>query len=205
VGSGFVRSLARPDGNVTGFQNFEPAIGGKWLGLLKEIAPRLARAAVILHPDTAAHFEFLRAVELVAPPLGVQVTAIHVRDGDEAERGITKFSETADGGLIVLPHPGNISTRDLLIGLAARLHLPAVYSFRYFATGGGLVSYGFDQVELWRGAAGYIDRILRGAKPADLPVQTPVKFDLVVNLKAAKALGLNIPETFLLRADDVVE
>jgi ABC-type uncharacterized transport system substrate-binding protein len=205
VGSGFVSSLSRPDGNVTGFQNFEPAMGGKWLGLLKEVAPSVMRAAVIVHPDTAAHLEFLRAAEAVAPSLGVQVSAISVRDGDESERRIAKFADTADGGLIVLPHPGNINNRDLLIELTARLRLPAIYPFRYFATGGGLISYGFDQLDHWRGAAGYVDRILRGAKPADLPVQAPTKYDLVINLKTAKALGLTIPPSLLATAYEVIE
>ena len=205
VGSGFVSSLSRPEGNVTGFQNFEPAMGGKWLGLLKEIAPSVTRAAVIVHPDTAAHIEFQRAAEAVAPSLGVKVSAISVRDADETERGITGFADVPDGGLIVLPHPVNINNRALLIELAARLRLPAVYSFRYFATGGGLVSYGFDQVEQWRGAAGYVDRILRGAKPADLPVQAPTNYELVINLKTAKALGLTISPSLLATAHDVIE
>ncbi len=205
VGSGFVESLSRPEGNVTGFQNFEPAMGGKWLGLLKEVAPVLTRAAVLVHPDTAAHFQFLGAAEAVGSSLGVQVSAISVRDSDETARGVAKFAEAPDGGLVVLPHPGNIGSRDLLIELTARLRLPAIYSFRYFATSGGLVSYGFDQLEHWRGAAGYIDRILRGAKPADLPVQAPTKYDLVVNLKAAKALGLSISPSLLATAYEVIE
>jgi putative tryptophan/tyrosine transport system substrate-binding protein len=147
VGGGFVSSLSRPDGNVTGFQNFEPAVGGKWLGLLKEAAPAVARVAVIVHPDTAVHFEFLRAVEAVAPPLGVQVSAIGVRNADETRRGVTEFANLPDGGMIVLPHPVNINNRALLIELAARFRLPAIYSFRYFAADGGLISYGFDQIQ----------------------------------------------------------
>jgi putative ABC transport system substrate-binding protein len=205
VGSGFVSSLSRPEGNITGFQNFEPATGGKWLGLLKEIAPAMVRAAVIVHPDTAVHLEFLRAAEVVAPSLGVQVFTISARNGEETERGVAGFADTPNGGLIVLPHPGNIDIRALLIELTARLRLPAIYSFRYFAAGGGLVSYGFDQVEQWRGAAGYVDRILRGAKPADLPVQAPTKYDLVINLKTAKALGLTISPTLLATAHEVIE
>ena len=140
VGSGFVSSLSRPDRNLTGFQNFEPSMGGKWLGLLNEAAPAVARAAVILRPDTAAHFEFLRSAEAVAPSLGVQVSAISVRDDDETERAIVKFADAPDGGLIVLPHPGNINNRALFIELTARLRLPAIYPFRYFATSGGLIS-----------------------------------------------------------------
>jgi putative ABC transport system substrate-binding protein len=205
VGSGFVGSLAHPDGHITGFQNFEPAMGGKWLGLLKEVAPALARAAVIVHPDTAAHFEFLRAAEAVGPSLGVQVSAISVRDDSETERGIANFAGTPGGGLIVLPHPVNINNRALLIESTARLGLPTIYPFRFFASSGGLISYGFDQVEQWRGAAGYVDRILRGAKPADLPVQAPTKYDLVVNLKTAQGLGLTISPALLATASEVIE
>jgi putative ABC transport system substrate-binding protein len=205
VGSGFVSSLSHPDGNLTGFQNFEPAIGGKWLGLLKEAAPAVVRAAVIVHPDTAIQFEFVRAAEAVAPSLGVQVSVISVRDGDETERGIAGFANTPDAGLIVLPHPGNTSNRALLIELTARLRLPAIYPYNFFATGGGLISYGFDQIGQWRGAAGYVDRILRGAKPADLPVQAPTKYELVINLKTAKGLGLTISPSLLATADQVIE
>ena len=205
VGSGFVSSLAHPDRNLTGFQNFEPAIGGKWLGLLKEIAPKVVRAAVIVHPDAAVQFEFMRAAEAVAPSLGVQLSVISVRDGDETERGIARFANTPDAGLIVLPHPGNTSNRALLIELTARLRLPAIYPYNFFAASGGLISYGFDQIEQWKGAAGYADRILRGAKPADLPVQAPIKYKLIINLKAAKALGIEIPATLLGRADEVIE
>jgi putative ABC transport system substrate-binding protein len=205
VGSGYVSSLSRPEANFTGFQNFEPATGGKWLGLLKEIAPAVTRAAVLVHPDTAVHFAFLRAAETVAPSLGVQINALSVRDADETERGISGFAEAPDGGLIVLPHPGNIDNRALLIALTARLRLPAIYSFRYFATSGGLVSYGFDQIEQWQGAADYVDRILRGTKPAELPVQAPTKYDLVINLKTAKGLGLTISPSLLATASEVIE
>ena len=205
VGSGFVSSLSRPGGNVTGFQNFEPAMGGKWLGLLKEIAPTVMRVAVIVHPDTAVHLEFLRTAEAVALPLGVRMSAISAGSSDETGRDIAKFADTPNGGLIILPHPGNINNRDLLIELAARLRLPAIYSFRYFATSGGLVSYGFDQLEHWRGAAGYVDRILRGARPADLPVQAPTKYDLVINLRSARALGLTISPSLLATANEVID
>jgi putative ABC transport system substrate-binding protein len=205
VGSGFVSSLARPDGNITGFQNFEPAMGGKWLGLLKEVAPAVTRAAVIVHPDTAVHFKFLHAAEAVATSLGVRVSPISVRDRDEAERGIAGFADTPDGGVIVLPHPLNIDNRALFIELAERLRLPTIYPFNYFATDGGLISYGFDQIEQWRGAAGYVDRILRGVKPADLPVQAPTKYELVINLKTAKTLGLAIPPSLLATAHEVIE
>jgi putative ABC transport system substrate-binding protein len=205
VGSGFVGSLAHPDGNLTGFQNFEPAIGGKWLGLLKEIAPGIVHAGVVVHPDAAVQLEFLRAAEAVAPSLGVQMSAISVRDGDETERGITQFANTPNSGLIVLPHPGNTSNRALLVELTARLRLPAIYPYNFFATSGGLISYGFDQLEQWRGAAGYVDRILRGAKPADLPVQAPTKYELIVNLRAAQALGLAISPSLLAAAHEVIE
>lgn len=205
VGSGFVGSLSRPDGNTTGFQNFEPAMGGKWLGLLKEAAPKVVRAAVLVHPDTAAHFEFLRAAKAVAPSLGVQVSEISAQDGEQTERDIVAFANDPDGGLIVLPHPVNINNRVLLVELMARLRMPAIYSFRYFAGTGGLMSYGLDQIEQWRGAAGYVDRILRGAKPADLPVQAPTKYELVINMKTAKALGLTIPQSLLATAEEVIE
>jgi putative tryptophan/tyrosine transport system substrate-binding protein len=205
VGSGFVGSLAHPEGNFTGFQNFEPAIAGKWLGLLKEVAPAVLQAGVIVHPETAAHLEFLRAAEAVAPSLGVQVSAIRVRDTAETERGIAQFANTPNGGLIVLPHPVNINNRVLLAEMAARLRLPAIYPFNYYAASGGLVSYGFNQVEQWKGAAVYIDRILRGAKPADLPVQAPTKYELVINLRAAKELGLTISPSLLAAAHEVIE
>jgi putative tryptophan/tyrosine transport system substrate-binding protein len=205
VGSGFVSSLSRPDGNITGFQNFEPAMGGKWLGLLKEVAPGIARAAVIVYPDTAVHSEFLRAAEAVAPSLGVEVSAIKFRNRDDIARDIAEFAATPNGGLIVLPHPGNIDMRALLTELTARLHLPAIYPFRYFAASGGLMSYGFDQTEQWRAAAGYVDRILRGGKPAELPVQAPTKYDLVINLKSAHALGLTLSSSLLASAVELID
>lgn len=205
VGSGFVGSLAHPDGNVTGFQNFEPAVAGKWLGLLKEVAPALARAAVSVYPDTAAHSQFLSAAQAVAPSLGLQVSIIRVQEGGDLERGIAEFAATPNGGLIFLPHPSSIDRRLALTELAARLRLPAIYPFRYFAADGGLMSYGFDQIEQWRGAAGYVDRILRGAKPGDLPIQAPTKYDLVINLKAAKTLGLTISPSLLATAVEVIE
>jgi putative ABC transport system substrate-binding protein len=205
VGGGFVDSLAHPGGNVTGFQNFEPAVAGKWLGLLKEVAPALTRTAVTVYPDTAAHSQFLGAAQAVAPSLGLQVSAISIREGDDLERGIAEFAGAPNRGLIFLPHPRNIDRRVALTELAARLRMPAIYPFRYFAVDGGLMSYGFDQVEQWRGAAGYVDRILRGARPGDLPVQAPTKYDLVINLKAAKALGLTISPSLLATAVEVIE
>ncbi len=205
LGSGFVSSLAHPDGNITGFQNFEPAVGGKWLGLLKEVAPAITRAGVIMHLDTAVQSEFLRAIETVAPSLGLEVSAISVRESDDIVRGIAGFAAAPNGGLIFLPHPRIIDRRVPLIEQAARLHLPAIYPFRYLAIDGGLMSYGFDQVEQWRGAATYVDRILRGAKPGDLPVQAPTRYDLVLNLKTAKALGLAISPSLLATAVEVIE
>ena len=205
VGSGFAQSLARPGGNITGFQNFEPAIGGKWLGVLKEAVPTMNRTAVLFGSDAPPNVAFLRAAEAVAPSLGVQVIAVDVHGGVEIEHAIATFAEQPDGGLIVVPHPYSVANRASIIILAARHRLPAIYPFRYFATEGGLMSYGPDQIDQWRGAATYVDRILRGEKPGELPVQAPTKFELVVNLKTAKAIGVHIPPAFPLRADEVIE
>jgi putative ABC transport system substrate-binding protein len=205
VGSGFAAGFARPGGNITGFQNFEPAMGGKWLGVLKEAAPNLTRTAVLFGSDTASNVAFLRAAEAVATRLGVTVTAIDVNNGGEIDRAVANFASRTDGGLIVVPHPYNAANRGSIIILAARYRLPAIYPFRYFATEGGLMSYGPDQIDQWRGAATYVDRILRGEKPGDLPVQAPTKYELVINLKTAKALGFDIPPGFPLRADEVIE
>jgi putative ABC transport system substrate-binding protein len=205
VGSGFVDSLAHPDGNITGFQNFEPAVAGKWLGLLREVAPALEQVAVTVYRDTAAHSQFLGAVQAVAPSLGVRVSVISVDGRDDLERAITEFAGSPNGGLIFLPHPRTIAHRVALAEQTVRLRLPAIYPFRYFAVDGGLMSYGFDQVEQWRGAANYVDRILRGARPGDLPVQAPTKYDLVINLKTARALDLTISPSLLAAAVDVIE
>ena len=205
VGGGFVAGLARPGSNITGFQNFEPAMGGKWLGVLKEAAPNLSRAGVLFASDTAANVAFLRAVEAVAPSLGVKLTAIDVSHDVEIERAVAALAGEPDGGLVVLPNPYNATNRGSIIVLAARHRLPAVYPFRYFAAAGGLMSYGIDQIDQWRRAASYVDRILRGEKPGELPVQAPTKYELVINLKTAKALGFNIPPAFPLRADEVIE
>jgi putative ABC transport system substrate-binding protein len=201
VGQGFVSSLARPGGNVTGFENFEPAMGGKWLGVLKEAAPNLSRVAVLVGPDF--NLAMLHAVEAVAPSLGIKVAIIEVRD--DMDEAIATFAKQPDGGLIVVPHSKSTENRGSIIILAARHRLPAIYPFRYWATEGGLISYGPDQIDQWRGAATYVDRILRGESPGDLPVRAPTKFELVVNLKTAKALGLSIPPAFPLRADEVIE
>jgi len=205
VGSGFVAGLARPAGNITGFQSFDAAMGGKWLGVLKEAVPNLNRVAVLFGSDSASTVAFLRAAQAVAPSLGVTVTAVDVDEGGEIERAIAMLAGQPDGGLIVMPHPNTVANRASIIILAARYRLPAIYPYRYFATEGGLLSYGPDQIDQFRGAATYVDRILRGEKPGDLPVQAPTKFELVVNLKTAKALGLNIPPSFPLRADEVIE
>jgi len=206
VGSGFVESMARPGGNITGFSNYESEIGGKWLDALKEIAPRVTRAAVLLHPETTANVAYLRAAEAAARSSGVTVTAAGVYDAAEIERAVTAFAAEPNGGLIVLPHPVTSVNRDLIAALAARHRLPAVWPFRFFiATNGGLVSYGIDVTDLFRRATVYVDRILRGARPGELPVQLPTKFELVINLKTAKALGLEVPGTLLARADEVIE
>jgi len=205
IESGFVASLAHPGGNMTGFTNFESAMGGKWLGVLKEAAPSMRRVAVFFGSDSTANVALLHAAEAVAPSLGVQVTAIDIHHGVEIERAIATFASQPGGGLIVVPHPDTVANRGSIIILAARYRLPAVYPFRYFVTEGGLMSYGPDQLEEWRGAAGYVDRILRGEKPSGLPVQAPTKFELVINMKTAKALGFDIPPAFPLRADEVIE
>jgi ABC-type uncharacterized transport system substrate-binding protein len=205
VGSGFVASHARPGGNITGFENFEPTIGGKWLGVLKEAAPNMRRAAILFGSDSVATVAMLHAAEAVARSLGVQVTAVDVRGGVEIECAIATFASQPDGGLIITPHPSLIPNRASIILSAARHRLPAVYPFRYFATEGGLMAYGPDQIDQWRGAATYADRILRGEKPGELPVQTPTKYELVINLKAANVIGLEIAPGLPLRAGEVIE
>ncbi len=205
VGSGFVAGLARPGGNITGFQNFEPAMGTKWLGVLKEAAPNLSRVAVLFGSDSTNSVALMHAAEAVAPSLGITVTAIDVRAGGGIERAVAAFASQLDGGMIVFPHPYTLANRASIIILAARHRLPAVYPYRFFATEGGLMSYGPDGISEWRGAASYVDRILRGEKPADLPVQAPTRFELVINMKTAKALGLTISPGLPLRADEVIE
>src|SRR5262249_20727689 len=187
-----VTSLARPGGNVSGFQNFESAMGGKWLGLLKEATPNMRRVAVLFGSDAVPNVAFLRAAETVAPSLDIQLTAIGIHGGAETDRAFRTFAVPPAGGLIVLPHPSTVANRASIILSAARHRLPAVYPYRYFAAEGGLMSYGPDQVEQWRGAATYVDRILKGAKPADLPGQAPTKYEVVVNREPARVLGLDI-------------
>jgi len=205
VGSGFVSNEARPDGNVTGFANRESAISGKWLELLKEVAPNVERVAFMMEPQTPILVGFFKSAEAVAPSLKVKLVPLDVRDADEIQRSLAAFAAEGNGGLIVSPSAVTFSNRELIIAWAARFRLPAVYAFAFYPKSGGLISYGFDPVNHFQQGARYVDRILRGAKPADLPVQYPTKFQLVVNLKTAKAIGLAIPESFLLRADEVIE
>jgi putative ABC transport system substrate-binding protein len=205
VDSGFVTSLARPGGHITGVQNFEPAMGGKWLGVLKEIAPGVKRAGALFSADAAPHASFLRAAQAAAPGLGVTVSVVDVQNRGAIERAITGFAGEPDGGLLVFPHPNTIANRAAIGALAARHKLPAIYPYRYFATDGGLISYGPDQIDQWRGAARYIDRILKGERPANLPVQAPTRFETAINLRTAKALGLSVPASLLARADEVIE
>jgi ABC-type uncharacterized transport system substrate-binding protein len=205
VGGGFVESLNRPGGNTTGFTTFEYAIGAKWLELLKDIAPRVVRVAVLRDPTFAAAAAQYGAIQIVAPSSGIQIRPVGVRDANEIERTIDAFARDPHGGLIVLPGPLATVHRDVIIALARQHALPTVYPYRYFTIRGGLVSYGFDNLDLFRRAASYVDRILKGEKPADLPVQAPTKYELVINLKTAKALGLDIPTTVLALADEVIE
>jgi len=204
VGSGFVTNLPHPGGNITGFHNFEPAIGGKWLAFLKQIAPDLRRVAVVHVPEIVPNVAFLHVVEAAAPSLGMSVTAAEIRNATDIERVLSAFGEES-GGLIVTPSALTATRRDLIIALAARLRLPAIYSFGFYAESGGLMSYGINQLELVRSAASYVDRILRGTSPGDLPVQLPLRYELVINLKTAAALGLAVPNLLQLLADGVIE
>jgi putative ABC transport system substrate-binding protein len=205
VGSGFVASLARPGGNITGFTNFEPSMGSKWLQTLKQVAPDVAHAAALFHPETPANVAFWHDAQAAAPKLGISVVAAGVHDAGEVERAITAVAAQPNGGLVVCPHTITGVHLRLIIELAGKYRLPAVYPFRAHAEAGGLLSYGVDTLDLVPRAADYVDRILRGAKPAELPVQAPTKFELVINLKTAKALGIAIPPTLLARADEVIE
>lgn len=205
VGAGFVESLAHPGGNTTGFMLYEYSFGGKVLELLREIAPGVARVAVLRDPTNPALLATFGAVRGAAQVLGVEVAPIDTRDAGQIERGVTAFARSPNGGLIVMPGAWASVHGALVVALAARYKLPAIYPFRYHATDGGLISYGPDYIETFRPAAGYVDRILKGEKPADLPVQAPTKYELVINLKTAKALGLNVPNTLIGRADEVIE
>jgi putative ABC transport system substrate-binding protein len=205
IGAGFVESMAHPGGNATGFMIFEYSLGGKLLELLRQIAPDVTRVAVLRDPANPALVATFGAVRGAAQLLGVEVSAVDTRDASQIERGVAAFARSANGGLIVMPGQTASVHGALIIALAARYKLPAIYPFRYNVTGGGLISYGPDYVESFRPAAGYVDRILKGEKPADLPVQGPTKYDLVINLKTAKTLGLNVPNTLIGRADEVIE
>jgi len=205
VGAGFVESLARPGGNATGFMQFEYSLSGKLLELLKEIAPRVARAAVLRDATITSGIGQFAVIQSVAPSLGTEVSAVNLRDAAEIERTVTAFARLGNGGLIVTSSALSVLHRQLIVALAARHKLPAVYYRRLFVTDGGLISYGSDVVSLYRLAAGYVDRILKGEKPADLPVQAPTKYELAINLKTAKALGIEVPPTLLARADEVIE
>jgi putative tryptophan/tyrosine transport system substrate-binding protein len=205
VGAGYVASLARPGGNVTGFTGYEYGIGTKWLELLKEIAPRVTRAAILRDASIPQGIGQFAVIQAAAPSLGVELRSVDVRNADEIERGVTAFAHEGNGGLIVTASALATVHRDLVVALAARYRLPAVYSNRLFVTAGGLICYSPDRIEQFRRAAGYVDRILKGEKPADLPVQAPTKYELVINLKTAKVLGLELPATVLARADEVIE
>ena len=205
VGAGVVDSLAQPGGHVTGFTLFEYSIAAKWLELLKEIAPRVTRAAVLRDSARAAGPAQFGVIQAAAPSFGVEVRPVGVHDAPEIERAVTAFARSSNGGLIVTSISPLVVHRELIVALAARHRLPAVYAYRYYATSGGLISYGPDTTDPFRRAAGYIDRILKGEKPADLPVQAPTKYELVINLKTARALGLEVPPTLLARADEVIE
>jgi putative tryptophan/tyrosine transport system substrate-binding protein len=205
VGAGFVDSLARPGGNATGFTAFEYGISGKWAELLKEIAPHVTRAAVLRDPAIPQGIGQFGAIQSVAPSLGLEVSPVNVRDAGEIERAIAAFAREANGGLILTGSGLAIVHRDLIVTLAARYKLPAVYWLRLFVTAGGLISYGPDQIDPHRRAAAYVDRILKGEKPADMPVQAPTKYELVINLKTAKVLGITVPPSLLARANEVIE
>jgi putative tryptophan/tyrosine transport system substrate-binding protein len=206
VAAGFITNFARPSGNITGFTNFEFSIGGKWLHLLKECVPLLSRVAVLFDPGNPAWTAFMRAIEAAAPTVGVQLTPARAPDPEEIENAISRFVQAPNGALLVQPGPSITVYRDQITLSAARHHLPAIYSDRSFpADAGGLMSYGVSILDLYERAAKYVDRILRGAKPADLPVEQPTKFELVINLKTAKVLGLTVPPTLLARADELIE
>jgi putative ABC transport system substrate-binding protein len=204
VGAGFVESLARPGGNATGFMTEEYSFGGKWLALLKEIAPNVTRAAVLRDAGQGSGTSQFAVIQAMAPSLGVEVTPVNLREALEIERGLAAFARAPNGGLVVTTGPAAVH-RHLIIALAARHRLPTVYYARLFPAAGGLISYGADYIDQYQRAAGYVDRILKGERPADLPVQAPTKYELVINLKTAKGLGLEVPATLLARADEVIE
>ena len=205
VSAGFVTNLAHPEGNLTGFTTFELSIGAKWLELIKECAPSVRRVLIVFDPANPTWGAYLRTIEAAAPSLGMQLTPAGMRDPAEIERDIAEFAQKPSGAAIVVPGPVTVKDREVIITAVARHGLPAVYAYRFFAVSGGFISYGVDLADLYKRTAGYVDRILNGAKPADLPVQNPTKFELVINLKTAKALGLTVPPSVLARADEVIE
>jgi len=206
IGSGFVASLPRPGGNITGVMLYEASVTGKWLAMLKEIAPNLVRAAFVANPKTATFYDYyLQAAEAAAPSVGIEPVPTLVENATDIERAIGSFASAPNGGLVVIPDVAAVVHRDLIIELAARHRVPAVYYARYWVAAGGLMSYGNDFVDVFRQAASYVDRILRGDKPADLPVQAATKFETIINLKTAKALGLTVPPGLLVAADEVIE
>jgi ABC-type uncharacterized transport system substrate-binding protein len=205
IASGFVSNFARPDGNITGFTGFDASIAGKWMEVLKEVAPFVNRATILVNPEQANYLAFLKAIESSASSLKMQVSSPPARDRSEIEQVITALAGQGDRGLIILPGAVNHTLRDSIIQLAAKYRLPAIYPLKYYAKDGGLLYYGIDQADQWPKAAGYVDRILRGAKPSDLPVQATTKFELVINLKTAQALGLTVSPSLIARADEVIE
>jgi putative ABC transport system substrate-binding protein len=205
VSAGFVTNLARPEGNITGFTNFEFSVGGKWLQLLKQCAPTIKRIAVVFDPATPTWAAYLRTIEAAAPSFGVQLTPAGVRDATEIRQRFALFAREPNGAVVVFPSPVTVQYRESIISATAEQRLPAIYPYHFFAVDGGLMSYGAPLLDVYRGAASYADRILRGAKVAELPVQQPTKYELVINLKTAKALGLTVPQSLLASADEVIE
>ena len=205
VAAGYVESLSRPGGNATGFTVYEYSIGGKWLELLKEVAPRVTRVAVLRETGIAAGAGLFATVQALAPSMGLEMRAVNVRDADEIERALTAFAQAPNGGVIATGGPRQSAQRELITALATKHGLPAIYNASFFVSAGGLISYGADFLDQSRLAAGYVDRILKGEKPADLPVQAPTKYQLAINLKTARALGITVPPTLLARADEVIE
>jgi putative tryptophan/tyrosine transport system substrate-binding protein len=205
VGSGFIKSMARPEGNMTGFTSYEDTMGGKWLKIIKEVAPDVSRVVVLFDPEAPSHLGYLRSAEPAAAALRITLTTARALTSEEIAHAIDAFARGNKGGIIVLPQPATSNNRGIIISLAAQYRLPAVYPFRFFVREGGLLSYGIDAIDVYRRPASYVDRILKGEKPADLPVQAPTKFETVINLTTAKSLGLTIPQTLLATADEVIE
>ena len=205
VAAGYVTNLARPEGNITGFTHFEFSIGGRWLQVIRDCAPGVNRVAIVFDPANPSWAAYLRTIEAAAPAFSMRLVPVAIRDAAEIEANITEFAREPNGALVVLPSPQTIVHRQIIIAVAAQHRLPAIYPYRFFVTDGGLMSYGVNLPDLYKQAASYVDRLLKGAKPADLPVQAPTKFELVLNLKTAKALGLTVPQPLLTRADEIIE